>query len=596
MGRGRARDPGGARARVPLPLDAPERPAAAAAARARRLDGRQRRASRPRPTRRRDVVPSSSSRGRPACARPTRAKASVHLVLPRSFNDAQQIADKFKDSVPVILNLQSADNELSKRLIDFASGLTYALNGSMQRVADKVFLLTPRNVEVSAEERARMLDKGGFFNQACSAGSPKRRRRPDHPQGTADRARKPGCGLCRHCSPARRHRASSVQRFVSVFFDVYILLILAYVLTSWIRMPYALHRVQRFLDDVCEPYIRIFRRVLPSVGPARPVTDRRSHHARHRPAPAGRADRAPALEKKGVVMALTPVEIRHIQLKRGLFGYRKASVHRMMDDIADSFETVWRERSQLVERVEELETEVTRHVELEGLLRSTLVSAERASQDLKESRPPRGRRDRDRGERRGAQAHARRDHREGAADGRRAPRPGAAPLGARRRRRGTGRVQPRTPDDRSAGRGSRGRPRAGRSRPRTLANRPGRAAAGRRRTSQRRSGSSPGSRASILGAWSPAPSVSTSASRPAPAALPSSGATATPGSCASQRPRSGTRERLGRRACSRPRSSSAAPTCASSAARSSRDKVVEIVGLTLEEAEQRLASAQKGTS
>jgi cell division initiation protein len=84
-------------------------------------------------------------------------------------------------------------------------------------------------------------------------------------------------------------------------------------------------------------------------------------------------------------MALTPVEVRHIQLKRGLFGYRKAAVHRMMDDIADSFETVWRERSQLVERVEELETEVTRHVELEGLLRSTLVSAERASQDLKEN-------------------------------------------------------------------------------------------------------------------------------------------------------------------------------------------------------------------
>ena len=61
--------------------------------------------------------------------------------------------------------------------------------------------------------------------------------------------------------------ASSLQRFVSVFFDVYILLILAYVLTSWIRMPYALHRLQRFLDDVCEPYIRLFRRVLPSLGP-----------------------------------------------------------------------------------------------------------------------------------------------------------------------------------------------------------------------------------------------------------------------------------------------------------------------------------------
>jgi cell division inhibitor SepF len=90
----------------------------------------------------------------------------VHLVLPRSFNDAQQIADRFKDAIPVILNLQASDAELSKRLIDFASGLTYALDGGMQRVADKVFLLTPRNVEVSAEERARMLERGGFFNQA----------------------------------------------------------------------------------------------------------------------------------------------------------------------------------------------------------------------------------------------------------------------------------------------------------------------------------------------------------------------------------------------------------------------------------------------
>jgi cell division inhibitor SepF len=97
---------------------------------------------------------------------PSSASVKVHLVLPRSFNDAQQIADRFKDGVPVILNLQSADQDLSKRLIDFASGLTYALDGGMQRVADKVFLLTPRNVEVSAEERARMLERGGFFNQA----------------------------------------------------------------------------------------------------------------------------------------------------------------------------------------------------------------------------------------------------------------------------------------------------------------------------------------------------------------------------------------------------------------------------------------------
>ena len=89
----------------------------------------------------------------------------VHLVIPKSFNDAQDVADKFKDAIPVILNLQSTDTDLSKRLIDFSSGLTYALDGGMQRIADKVFLLTPRNVEVSAEERARLIEKG-FFNQS----------------------------------------------------------------------------------------------------------------------------------------------------------------------------------------------------------------------------------------------------------------------------------------------------------------------------------------------------------------------------------------------------------------------------------------------
>ena len=120
------------------------------------------------PTSRREVARSARVREmRPQIeAVPNPSNVRVHLVLPRSFNDAQQIADKFKESVPVILNLQSSDPELSKRLIDFTSGLTYALNGSMQRVADKVFLLTPRNVEVSAEERARILERGGFFNQA----------------------------------------------------------------------------------------------------------------------------------------------------------------------------------------------------------------------------------------------------------------------------------------------------------------------------------------------------------------------------------------------------------------------------------------------
>jgi cell division inhibitor SepF len=93
------------------------------------------------------------------------ADVRVHLVTPGNFNDAQEIADAFKQGTPVILNLQTTDSELSKRLIDFASGLTYALEGGMQKIADKTFMLTPRNVEVSAEERARLVEKG-FFNQS----------------------------------------------------------------------------------------------------------------------------------------------------------------------------------------------------------------------------------------------------------------------------------------------------------------------------------------------------------------------------------------------------------------------------------------------
>lgn len=116
-----------------------------------------------------DDIFSEDSRRRGAA--PVRAvepvrtpRVEVHLVVPKNFNDAQQIADKFKIDVPVIVNLQGSDTDLAKRLIDFASGLTYALDGGMQRVGEKIFLLTPRNVEVSAEERARLIEKG-FFNQ-----------------------------------------------------------------------------------------------------------------------------------------------------------------------------------------------------------------------------------------------------------------------------------------------------------------------------------------------------------------------------------------------------------------------------------------------
>jgi cell division inhibitor SepF len=88
----------------------------------------------------------------------------VHFSVPTNFNDAQLIADKFKRQVPVILNLQDTDRDLAKRLIDFASGLTYALDGGMQRIADNIFMLTPRNVHFSAEERAKLMERG-FFNQ-----------------------------------------------------------------------------------------------------------------------------------------------------------------------------------------------------------------------------------------------------------------------------------------------------------------------------------------------------------------------------------------------------------------------------------------------
>jgi cell division initiation protein len=84
-------------------------------------------------------------------------------------------------------------------------------------------------------------------------------------------------------------------------------------------------------------------------------------------------------------MSLTPVEIRHLELRRSFMrGYRKPGVDRLLGEIADSFEEVWRERADLADRVEELEREAVKHRELEALLRSTLVSAERAAHEMKE--------------------------------------------------------------------------------------------------------------------------------------------------------------------------------------------------------------------
>jgi cell division inhibitor SepF len=99
---------------------------------------------------------------RPAQVRPLPQvqSAKVHVVAPSRFADAQEIGDRFKSGQPVIVNLQANDPQLSRRMIDFCSGVTYALAGSMDKVADQVFLLTPSNVEVSAEEKRRLQERG----------------------------------------------------------------------------------------------------------------------------------------------------------------------------------------------------------------------------------------------------------------------------------------------------------------------------------------------------------------------------------------------------------------------------------------------------
>jgi cell division inhibitor SepF len=89
-------------------------------------------------------------------------QVKMHIVEPRAFSEAQAIADRFKLGVPVIMNLSMSDPELSRRLIDFASGLSYGLNGGLQKVSEKVFMLTPANVDVSAEQRRVLRDKGLF--------------------------------------------------------------------------------------------------------------------------------------------------------------------------------------------------------------------------------------------------------------------------------------------------------------------------------------------------------------------------------------------------------------------------------------------------
>ncbi len=106
--------------------------------------------------------------GDPYDARPpVRAVASskVHLTTPTTFNDVEEVGVNFRNGIPTIMNLQGASESVAKRLLDFASGLIFGLEGRIERVGDRVFLLTPVGVEVSTEEKRRLSERG-FFNQA----------------------------------------------------------------------------------------------------------------------------------------------------------------------------------------------------------------------------------------------------------------------------------------------------------------------------------------------------------------------------------------------------------------------------------------------
>jgi cell division inhibitor SepF len=92
------------------------------------------------------------------------ATVSIHRAEPKRFNEAREIGERYRQAIPVIMNLQGADDAVARRLVDFASGLVFGLDGKIEMVASRVYLLTPANVEVSAEERERLVE-GGFFNQ-----------------------------------------------------------------------------------------------------------------------------------------------------------------------------------------------------------------------------------------------------------------------------------------------------------------------------------------------------------------------------------------------------------------------------------------------
>lgn len=105
------------------------------------------------------VEPSPAVTARPAAAP---AQMNMYVCEPKSYSEAQVIGDRFKAGTPVIMNLTHTESAAAKRLFDFACGLTYGRDGTLQKIAERVFMLTPANVSVSAEDRRRLKDTGLF--------------------------------------------------------------------------------------------------------------------------------------------------------------------------------------------------------------------------------------------------------------------------------------------------------------------------------------------------------------------------------------------------------------------------------------------------
>ncbi len=108
-------------------------------------------------------VASLSERRRPENA--VAELSRITTLHPRTYNEARTIGEHFRDGVPVIMNLSELDDNDAKRLVDFSAGLVFATRGSIERVTSKVFLLSPPNVSVAAEDKRRIAE-GGFFNQS----------------------------------------------------------------------------------------------------------------------------------------------------------------------------------------------------------------------------------------------------------------------------------------------------------------------------------------------------------------------------------------------------------------------------------------------